>query len=251
MTTPNFQQLIENAALTLYDTYLQSTNIRTFLKEKLPLKYDVTQGYLFNKHKEISAENIFIYNPLIDPKLLLSGTNTSTLLPANVTYGNISFFSELNQKTLESALQKDLALNTIYKNQLADNQQDNKLLNVWIATDLAAFLSINDLEDRLLAEETSPDLVIVINRGVLAILNDHTIQNVFDLAAKKEAQSFEKAIVADLVSIAQKTMNQKYMKLGADAAYKNCFYGYILLLELLKNQALPNDGLSAEIAAIW
>ncbi len=251
MTKPNFNQLLENAALTLYAAYLQSANISAFLKEKLPLKYGVGKGYLINKKKEISKENIFIYDQLIAPKLLLGGTNNATILPANTVYSNVSFFSELNQSNLDLTLQSDRQLSILYNNQLVDSQQDIRLLNIWIATDLAPFITLNDLEDRLLAEETTPDLIVIMNRGVLAILNEHTIQNIFDLSAKKSAQSYDRAIAANLVNIAHKTMQGKYMKLGADAAYKNCFYGYILLLELLKNQDLPADGLAPEMASIW
>jgi len=251
MAQPNFHQLIENAALTLYNAYQKSANIIDFLVEKLPAKYGVGKGFLMNKNKEISAGNIFIYNQLICPKLLLGELDDFSIFPANTVYGNISFFPELNQTTLGNILQKDKQLNTVFNNQLSEDQENTQLLNIWITTDLAPFLTINDLEDRLLAEESTPDLVIVMNRGVLAILNDSTIQNIFDLSAKKDAQSFDKVIAQDLANIAQKTMQGKYMKIGADATYKNCFYGYILLLELLKNQNLPKEGLAPELAAIW
>ncbi|MEM1122758.1 MAG: hypothetical protein AAGJ18_20100 [Bacteroidota bacterium] len=251
MFSPNFSQLLEQAALIFYDTYLKADSPVVFFQEKLPKKYGIGAGYLVNAQKEVSELNTFIFDQNNAINLPLGENTKTALFPCNQTYATVSFLQELNQQTLQSVLQKDAAIAAIYDQQFNQNAEKNTLLSVWIANTLAPFLALNDLEDRLLAEEKMPDLVIIMDRGVLAILNEHTIKNVFDLATPNLAQSFERTVIENLVGIAQKTVRQQYLKLAATAAYKNAFYGYILLLELLKNQQLLKGGISPELAAIW
>lgn len=248
---PEFNQLFEVAALSLFEDYQCADNLPLFLKQNLPLQYGVSEGFLVNKKKEISSQQYLLYNSLNCPNLPLSKSSNAKIIPVNYAYGSLSFFKELNQETLNQALIEKEVIATVFNGQDVDNQKNIKPLNIWIADDLSNFLSLNDLEDRLLAETHPPDLVAIINKGLLVTLNDHTIQQIFALSEKENSQSFDKKIAEDLIGIAQKTMQRKYFKMAASAPYKNCFYMYILLLELLKNHPLPKDDLSAEMVAIW
>lgn len=247
----DFDQLFEVAALSLFEDYQSATNMPQFLQQNLPLNYGVTEGVLVNRKKDISSPQYLFYNAQNCPVLPLSKKSTTKIIPVNYAYGNLSFFKELNQETLNQALVKKEEVITVFNKQKTDNQDIVKPLNVWIADDLTSFLSINDLEDRLLAETHPPDLVAIINKGLLVTLNDHTIQQIFALSEKENSQSFDKKIAQDLIGIAQKTMQRKYFKMAATAPYKNLFYTYILLLELLKTQPLLTDDLSAEMVSIW
>lgn len=247
----DFNQLFEATALNLFEQYQSAKDVSEFLQQNLPLKFAISKGVLVNRKKAVSSPQYLFYNPLDCPNLSISPPSNAKIIPANYAYGSLSFFKELNQASLHQALEKKEEIATIFDDQVADNQVDFNLLNIWIADDLANFLSINDLEDRLLAETHPPDLVAIINKGLLITLNDHTIQKIFALSEKENSQSFDKKIAEDLIDIAQKTMQRKYFKMAASAPYKNFFYTYILLLELLKAQPLPNDDLSAEMVAIW
>jgi len=251
MTTPNFDQLFEKVALKLYKDYQSSVDVLAFLQKKLPSQYGFEKGILVNRRKEVASANLIFYDLLNCPKLRFGLPTEKTLIPANYAYGSLSFFSEINQLSLENTLKRNAIFGEVYKKQSVDKQLDKKPLNIWLATSLASFLSLGDLEDRLLAESNPPDLVAVLNSGLLVTLNDQTIENIFALSQKEKAQSFDKALAADLINIAQKTVKQKYFKIGASAAYKNYFYYYVLLLDLLKNQPLIEEGLSAEMVAIW
>jgi len=248
---PDFDQLFEVTALSLFEDYQSAGNLHQFLKQNLPLQYGIAEGVLVNRKKEISSTQYLFYNPLDCPNLPLSKSSNIKIIPVNYAYGNLSFFKELNQETLNRALIEKEEVATVFDSQNADSQENVKPLNIWIADDLSNFLSLNDLEDRLLAETHPPDLVAIINKGLLVTLNNHTIQQIFALSEKQNSQSFDKKIAEDLMGIAQKTMQRKYFKMAASAPYKNFFYTYILLLELLKAQLLPNDDLSTEMVAIW
>jgi len=247
----NFNQLFEVAALSLFEDYQSAGHIVQFLEQNLPLQYGITKGVLVNRKKEVSSLQHLFYSPLNCPNLPLSKTSESKIIPVNYAFGSLSFFKELNQETLNQALTKKIEMTTVFDGQSIDNPENRALLNIWVADDLSNFLSLNDLEDRLLAETYPPDLVAIINKGLLVTLNDHTIQQIFALSEKENRQSFDKKITEDLIGIAQKTMQRKYFKMGASAPYKNCFYTYLLLLELLKAQPLPFSDLSAEMVAIW
>ncbi len=247
----DFDKLFEASALTLFEQYKNATNKVSFLQKKLPLQYGFTIGVLANRKKEVSNPQHLFFNKLISPIFLLANDDSAKIIPVNYTYGSLSFMDEINQKTLNEALVNKEDVRTVFAGQNTDNEQDVKPLNIWIANDLATFLSINDLEDRLLAETNPPDLVAIINKGVLVTLNDHTIQQIFALAEKEGSQSFDKDIAQNLIGITQKTMQRKYFKMGATAPHKNFFYTYIFLLELLKVQPLLDDDLSAEMVAIW
>lgn len=251
MHTSNFDQLFEEVALALFHDFQNSVDILTFLQKKLPAKFGIGAGFLVNRKKETLADNLIFFDAFNCPKLTTRLPKEPSLFPANYAYGSLSYFQEINQDSLETALQQNLSFNKIFEAQSAKNQEDIRPLNIWFAKDLAPFLSLNDLEDRLLAETNPPDLVAVLNSGLLVTLNEQTIQNIFALSQKENAQSFDKAITADLIDITQKTMQQKYFKIGATAAYKNCFYYYVFLLDLLKHQPLLDNGLSAEMIAIW
>lgn len=251
MQKSNFDQLFEEVALSLFQDFQNSVDILTFLQNKLPAKFGLETGILVNRKKELLADTLIFFDALNCPKLTTKSPKETTLFPANYTYGSLSSFPEINQASLENALQQNLLFNSVFEGQSTQNQAAIKPLNIWLANDLAPFLSLNDLEDRLLAEPNPPDLVAVLNSGLLVTLNEQTIQNIFALSQKEDAQSFDKAITADLIGIAQKTMQQKYFKIGATAAYKNCFYYYVFLLDLLKHQPLLNGDLSAEMVAIW
>ena len=251
MIEPKFDQLFEQVALNLFATYQKSTGILPFLVNKLPARFGSVQGVLVNRKKEVSQENIILFDGLNCPKLPIDSVGKKMIVPAKYAYGSVSFFPEINQKSLEKMLQQNIHFAKVYENQSRDNSLDKKPLNIWLAKDLAPFLSLNDLEDRLLVEINPPDLVAVLNSGLLVTLNEKTIQNIFALAEKENTQSFDRTITADLLDIAQKTIQHKYFKIGASAVYKNYFFFYILLLDLLKNQTLLNDGLSAEMVSIW
>jgi len=251
MSLSNFDQLFEEVALTLFEAYQNSVDILAFLQNKLPVKFGFEKGVLVNRKKEFTGANFIFYDPLNCPKLVAKSPKEPQLIPANYVYGSLSFFQEINQSSLENALQQNLLFHEVFEGQSTPSQLAIKPLNIWFAKDLAPFLSLNDLEDRLLAETNPPDLVAVLNSGLLVTLNEQTIQNIFALSQKENAQSFDKAIAADLIDITQKTMQHKYFKIGATAAYKNCFYYYVLLLDLLKHQPLNDNGLSAEMVAIW
>ena len=251
MDLSNFDQLFEEVALALFQDFQNSVDILSFLQRKLPTRFGIETGVLVNRKKEILANNLIFFDALNCPKLTAKSPRETTLFPANYTYGSLSYFQEINQASLENALQQNLLFSKIFEGQKSHNEEAIKPLNIWFAKDLAPFLSLNDLEDRLLAESNPPDLVAVLNSGLLVTLNEQTIQNIFALSQKENAQSFDKAITADLIDITQKTMQQKYFKIGATAAYKNCFYYYVFLLDLLKYQPLLADDLSAEMVAIW
>ncbi len=247
----DFDQIFEVAALSSFEDYQSAANLPQFLQQNLPLQYGITEGILVNRKKEFSNPQFLFYSTLNCPVLRLSKKSSAKVIPVNYAYGNLSFFKELNQETLNQALAKKEEAITVFNGQCADKQETIKPLNIWIADNLASFLSINDLEDRLLAETHPPDLVAIINKGLLVTLNDHTIQQIFALSEKENSQSFDKKIAQDLIGIAQKTMQRKYFKMAASAPYKNFFYTYILLLELLKTQPLLSDDLSAEMVSIW
>ena len=251
MPTSNFDQLFEEVALKIFQDYQNSIDLSSFLQEKLPLRFGLDKGVLVNRKKEITPEHFIFYDKLNCPKLTIQQPKSTNIIPANYAYGVLSFLPEINQESLENALQRNTVFDKVYEGQKATPTSDERPLKIWIATDLAPFLSLNDLEDRLLAETNPPDLVAVLNSGLLVTLNDQTIQNIFALSEKENAQSFDKAIADDLINIAQKTMQKKYFKIGASASYKNFFYSYVLLLDLLKNQSLLEEGLSAEMVAIW
>lgn len=247
----DFDKLFEATALTLFEQYQSASNLTYFLQQNLPLQFGLSAGILVNRKKEISNPQYLFYNSLFCPKLPLSNTASGKIVPVNYVYGSLSYFNELNQETLNQALVRKQEVLTIFDNQIADNQNDVRPLNIWVANNLATFLSINDLEDRLLAEAQPPDLVAIVNKGLLVTLNDHTIQQIFALSEKENSQSFDKQLAEDLIGITQKTMQRKYFKMAASAPYKNFFYTYILLLELLKVQPLISDDLSAEMISIW
>ncbi len=251
MPTSNFDQIFEEVALKLFKDYQAAIDLPTFLQKKLPTKFGLDKGVLVNRKKEIAPISFIFYDKLNCPKLTTAIQGTTTIIPANYAYGTLAFLPEINQTSLEEALQKNAIFDRVFEGQQTTPVSDNKPLKIWIANELAPFLSLNDLEDRLLAETNPPDLVAVLNSGLLVTLNDQTIENIFALSEKENAQSFDKAIAADLMSITQKTMQKKYFKIGASAAYKNCFYCYVFLLDLLKNQTLLEGGLSAEMVAIW
>ncbi|MFK7978840.1 MAG: hypothetical protein AB8G86_02560 [Saprospiraceae bacterium] len=251
MHTSNFDQLFEEVALSLFQDFQNSVDILTFLQKKLPSKFGIEAGVLVNRKKEITTNNYIFFDALSCPKLSIESPKARRLIPANYAYGSLSYFQEINQASLENALQENLSFDRVFEGQSPQNKEVIKPLNIWFAENLAPFLSLNDLEDRLLAEPNPPDLIAVLNSGLLVTLNEQTIQNIFALSQKENAQSFDKAITADLIDIAQKTMQRKYFKIGATAAYKNCFYYYVFLLDLLKHQPLLTDGLSAEMVAIW
>lgn len=251
MPTSNFDQLFEEVALKLFQDYQNSVDLPSFLQEKLPIRYGLDKGLLVNRKKEIAPAHFIFYDKLNCPKLAIQQPKPTTIIPANYAYGALCFLPEINQESLEDALQRNAVFDKVYEGQKGTPTSEERPLKIWIATDLAPFLSLNDLEDRLLAETYPPDLVAVLNSGLLVTLNDQTIENIFALSEKENAQSFDKAIAEDLINIAQKTMQKKYFKIGASSAYKNCFYCYVLLLDLLKSQSLLSDGLSAEMVAIW
>lgn len=251
MMAPNFNQLFEETALKLFRDYQSSCNMISFFQSKLPQKYSIQNGILVNRQKEITTSNYIFFDRLNCPCLEIASPEKLSLYPVNYTYGSLSILSEINQSSLEQTLQQNRLFKEVYKNQNVGNLSDVRPLNIWFATDLASFLSLNDLEDRLLAEMTPPDLVAVQNKGVLVTLNKQTIQNIFALNQREGIQSFDKTITADLINITQKRQENKYFKMGATAAYKNFFYYYVLLVDLLKNQPLIDDELSAELVAIW
>lgn len=247
----DFDKLFEASALTLYEQYQNASNLVRFFQQNLPFQFGLSAGVLVNRKKEISNPQHLLYNSLLCPSLPLSNTASGKIIPVNYVYGSLSYFKEINQETLNIALSRKEEVLTIFDGQVADNQEGVRPLNIWVADNLATFLSINDLEDRLLAEAQPPDLVAIINNGLLVTLNDHTIQQIFALSEKENSQSFDKQIAQDLIGITQKTMQRKYFKMAASAPFKNLFYTYILLLELLKAQPLLDDDLSAEMTAIW
>jgi len=251
MSEPTFDQLFEQVALNLFATYQKSEGIGPFLNDKLPSQFGITKGILTNRKKAISPEYMIFFDASNCPKLTMDAVLEKRVIPANYAYGSLSFFSEINQLSLEKTIEKNTIFAKIYAEQSVDNQEGNTPLNIWVADTLAPFLSLNDLEDRLLAEANPPDLVAVLNSGLLVTLNEQTIENIFALTQKENTQSFDREITANLIEITQKTMQQKYFKIGASALYKNYFYFYVLLLDLLKNQPLLRGGLSAEMVAIW
>ena len=251
MQPDRFEQIIEKTALTFYQEYQHAKDVFQFLNAKLPTKYGLKKGFLFNNKKELSAENNILYQRLSCPILPTNETKTSFLIPANFAYGNLSFLPEINQSSLAKQIAQNEEFYHIYQNQTREAGNEIKPLTIWLATDLAPFISLNDLEDRLLAEQYPPDIVAILNQGLLVTLNEQTIQTIFAFHQKVNPQSFDKQITTDLLDITQKTLPHTYFKMAASASYKNCFSFYILLLELLKNQSLPNGDNTAELAAIW
>lgn len=251
MPTSDFNQIFDSTALELFASFEQEKSIFSFLSRRLPLKFGITKGVLVNTKKEATSESLLLYDSLNCPKLYLDDSSKTQLIPANYLYGTVSFINQLNQETLGIVLNQNSCFLDVYDNQLIDNQLAVKPLNVWFVTDLETFISLDDLEDRLLAEENQPDLVAILNRGLLITLTKHTISQIFSLEQKGETQSFDKAITTNLIDITEKTLSTKYFKMGASASYKNLFYFYVLLLNLLQNQPLIKTELSAEMVAIW
>ena len=157
MQISNFDQLFEEVALKLFQDYQNSVDFLDFLQKKLPLKYGFEQGVLVNRKKEIAVDNFIFYDSLNCPQLITDLPSAKKIIPANYAYGSLSFFPIINQESLENGLQQNELLNKVYEGQNTHHQLDRKPLNIWLATDLAPFLSLNDLEDRLLAELHPPE----------------------------------------------------------------------------------------------
>lgn len=251
MPASNFDRLFEIAALELFQAYEQASDLTSFLQKRLPAKFGLTNGVIINASKETAPPSLVLFDALNCPKLFLKEDHSVALIPYNYVFGRITFIPQINQENLAKVLAQNYPIfkNTATKN--TDNQPIIKPLNIWVAPDIATFITLDDLEDRLLAEENPPDLVLVLNRGLLITLNKKTIEQIFSLEQKSESQSFDKAITANLVDITKKTMTAKYFKMGASSEYKNLFYFYIFLINLLQHQALPEEELSAEMVAIW
>ncbi|MEM6317591.1 MAG: hypothetical protein AAF960_07960 [Bacteroidota bacterium] len=246
----NFDHLFNQSGLYLYDRYQAADEqLFSFLTHYLPTQYAIKRGFLANRRKEISEIATFLVDSTTCPDLPLD--EEKAILPANYAYGICQEVDEVNQTTLAQMLEKSQALRQVYNHQKRETDNELTLLDVWFARDLAAFISLNDLEDRLLAEAQAPELVVILNRGVLVALTPHTIRKIFALSQKNRAQSFDKKILEDLQRITEVTTQKQYFKIVASAPFKNFFNFYILLLELLKNQPLLDDDPSAELMAIW
>ena len=68
---------------------------------------------------------------------------------------------------------------------------------------------------------------------------------------RQDVQYLRKKLTEDLIEITQNTVTLKYFKVASNANYKNFFSFFVLLLALLKKQKLPENGLDAELVAIW
>lgn len=247
----SFDKLFDEAALDLFESLKQSKGVLPFLSKRLPLKYELTNGVLVNPQKDFSSPQLLLFDALSCPKLYLDSQKQTALIPRQYIYGTITYIPQINQESLATTIDKTNAFIEKTKTLITKSSEEPTPLNIWFAEDLAPFISLDDLEDRLLAEENPPDLVLVLNRGLLVTLNKHTISQIFSLEQKPDSQSFDKAITANLVDITQKTLTTKYFKMGATLEYQNLFYFYIFLLNLLQNQSLPTEEISAEMVAIW
>lgn len=246
-----FDELFEETSVTLYTDFQAREGLLDFLQNKLPIQYGIKEGVMVNNKKELSNISHFFYNALTCPNYSYPQKESARIFPANFIYGTLSYISELNQVALTTMLAQKESYTKVYQNQLADQNSDLAPLHIWIANDLSKFISLNDLEDRLLAEENPPDLVAILNRGILVRLNESTITQVFELSQKEKGQAFDRAIRENLIDITNKTMGRQFFKLGATAAYKNFYYFYVILLNLLNKQTLPEGGLSADLVSIW
>jgi hypothetical protein len=81
--------------------------LRQFLRDWLPQQYDVTNGYVINRRREISRQcDVIFYNPLVCPKFILDKAADRRLVPLADTYGTIEVKSTLDEKELDDALEK-------------------------------------------------------------------------------------------------------------------------------------------------
>jgi hypothetical protein len=248
---PDFNQLFDQAALDLYQSFEKSGHIIELLKERLPLIYGISPAHLVNSKKESLFCNGLIFNQLQTSKLFVNHPSTVPIIEVNKSYGNLFYEKKLDSRTLEVLLEKQEEFITTFSTSSSELEMEVAPLNIWFVEELEPFISLEDVEDRLLAEPFAPDLVLILSQGLLVRLNQTVIENLFALEQQANTQSFDKEIMANLVEITGKTRAKQYFKIGSNANYKNLFYFYIFLLDFLEQQNLPQTDLSANLVALW
>lgn len=118
---PNFDDLFEAVSKEFETAFIRSAQsirpdekggpreeqLRQFLKDWLPQQYDVTNGYVINRNREISRQcDVIFYNSLVCPKFVLDKTTDRRLVPLADIYGTIEVKSTLGEHELADALEK-------------------------------------------------------------------------------------------------------------------------------------------------
>ena len=123
MTQPpvDVRKLLAAAAASLQVTFLQSdaskrpdhkgdpreSHVRQFLREKLPTKWGVTRGHIFNGDTTSLEFDVLIYDALNCPSWTLDTTDDPRrLVPLQAVIGMVEVKSTLDGKTLADAIDK-------------------------------------------------------------------------------------------------------------------------------------------------
>jgi len=121
INNPNFDDLFEAVAKEFETAFIRSSQsirpdekggpreeqLRQFLKDWLPQKYDVTNGYVINRNRDISRQcDVIFYNSFRCPKFILDKTTDRRLVPLADTYGTIEVKSTLGENEISDALEK-------------------------------------------------------------------------------------------------------------------------------------------------
>jgi hypothetical protein len=127
--SPNFDDLFEAVSKEFETAFIRSAQsirpdekggpreeqLRQFLKDWLPQQYDVTNGYVINRNREISRQcDVIFYNSLICPKFILDKTTDRRLVPLADIYGIIEVKSTLGESELIDALEKIESVDKLY-----------------------------------------------------------------------------------------------------------------------------------------
>lgn len=245
----DFKHVFAAAIAELYQAYQTVEGIIDFLSQRLPAQYAINPSILVNTQKEVSFQFGLIYDKATTP--IIFATDKLPIVAASNIYGGLFYTESLDQYHLASMLEGHQKMLDMYWHQQEGNEVITSPLSIFFIEELADYLTLNDLEDRLLAEEYPPDIVLVLNAGLLITLNKQTIEWIVLLEKGISTHSFDKTIRDNLIDITTHTLQSKYFKLASIAKEINLFYFYLILIELLKMQPLMETKLPPELVAIW
>jgi len=247
MPASDFFQIYESSALELFEKFQQSDHLFSFLSDYLPPFVQLSRACLVNTQKEVFRHDGLLYREYTRTPLFLDADRNWPIVPVDHAFGACFFTDLLDHSALQELQNQQQRLITLF----GGKQDQPGPLCLWFANELAPFIDLGDLEDRILAEEDRPDMIFVLNRGLLVSLSRETISRIFSLEQLDASHLVDQQLLENWLDITEKTQGRKYFKLGANAPYKNFFYFYVFLLDMIRNYPKNDAGLPPEMVAIW
>ena len=220
-----------------------------WLSQRLPAGCTIRRSGVWTEGQQLLTPNFFIAQTADAMSYWLDEAQNVPLVGLERVYGGVV----VNQTITSETLTKAIDVFTTWDEQLTfQDAAPVYPLKIWLAEQLAPFLTLEDLVERLAAEARLPDLVVVLEQGLLLRAAPWAVELVYHLQQQgKTAQQFDRQLVADWQTISSKTASNTYLKWITNVPALHLFYFTILLRESVRHQPLNEGRWPVDLEVLW